>query len=623
MAHHSIVWACFLGATLLSTAPAQEVASTAIDGTNLAPSWETQRRAATYSLSVAGPRGQITDRNGVPLAQTRVSYNLSIVFPTPLDFTDQQIIDFANRQVASLKGLTSRPITFSPEALIQHYRNRGAIPFDIAMDLSPGEVQSMRAKLSSGLTLRPLYVRFYPQGSLAGAVIGYTGRTSGTSTRVLQNNDLLWPESEGREGLEQTFDDQLRGKPGQLDMTFDKDGRKTGEHLASPPVPGYNVVTTLDADLQRLAEKILQKRAKRGAIVLLDATTGEVLALASWPTFNPNDFVPAITEEKFDKIAKDPNIPLLPRAYRSAYPAGSTFKVFVGVAAFESHKIQPSSEFDCPAALDIGNLVFHNWKRGGAGSLNFRQALTQSCDTWFYQVGIKLGAGPLVSWAQRLGLGQRTGILLNAEAEGRIPTNEYMEAIYHRHLNSGDLANFSIGQGDILISPLQMAQAMATIANGGTLYQTRIVRQVQTLNNEIVYSYAPRAKDILNLGPVTREELRQGMIGVVSSANGTGGEASVKGIKVAGKTGTAQWGPKKKEKTAAWFAGFAPADAPQYAFAALYEGNVGERIHGGTAAAPMIGEFLRDVFKNEPVEKGKNQKEETDDESQMGSDESD
>lgn len=628
-AHHYILFACLLGVSFLPMARAQDLASTTTDGTNFTPSWETQRRAATYSLAVPAPRGQITDRNGVPLAQTRVSYNLSIVFPTPLDFTDQQIINFANSQVASVKGLTSRPIGFSSEELIQHYRNRGAIPFDIATDLPPAEVQAIRPKLSSGLTLRGLYVRLYPQGSLAGAVVGYTGRASRTSSRVLQNNDPLWPESEGREGLEQTFDDQLRGKPGQLDMTFDKDGRKTGEHLTTPPEPGYNVVTTLDADLQRLAEKILQKRAKRGAMVLMDVTNGEVLALASWPTFNPNDFVPAITEEKFEKIAKDPNIPLLPRAYRSAYPAGSTFKVFVGVAAFETHKIQPSSEFDCPGAMDIGNLVFHNWKKGNAGSLNFRQALTQSCDTWFYQLGIKLGAGPLVSWAQRLGLGQRTGILLNAEADGRIPTNEYMEANYHRHLNSGDLANFSIGQGDILVSPLQMAQAMATIANGGTLYQTRVVRQVQTLNNEIVYTYFPRAKDILNLGPVTREELRQGMVGAVSSANGTGGEASVKGVKVAGKTGTAQWGPKKKEKTAAWFAGFAPADAPRYAFAALYEGNVGEKIHGGTAAAPMIGDLLREVFKNEPAAKSKDEKEEKeekqdmDEEGQAGSDESD
>jgi penicillin-binding protein 2 len=383
-------------------------------------------------------------------------------------------------------------------------------------------------------------------------------------------------------------------------LIFDKNGRETGQNIAVAPEPGYNVVTTLDTDMQRLAEKILQKRCKRGAIVVIDPHTGEILALASWPTINPNDFVPTISQEKFDKLNSDPNIPLLPRAFRSAYPAGSTFKIFVGVAGFESHKLSPDDEFGCPAALDIGNLVFHNWRKSDGGDLNFRDALTQSCDTWFYQLGIKLGASVMVEWAQRMGLGQRTGILLNGEAEGRIPTDQYMQVTYKRHFSQGDLANFSIGQGDILVTPLQMAQAMATLANGGTLLQSRIVRQVQTLSGEVVYTYSPRAKDLLKLGPVTREELKEGMLGAVNSKNGTGGSAGLDNIKVAGKTGTAQWGPKKRERTAAWFAGFAPADNPQYAFAALYEGAVGEPVHGGTKAAPMIGDLLRELFKDVP-----------------------
>jgi penicillin-binding protein 2 len=263
-------------------------------------------------------------------------------------------------------------------------------------------------------------------------------------------------------------------------------------------------------------------------------------------------------------------------------------------------------------------LVFHNWKRNDAGDLNFRDALTQSCNTWFYQLGLKLGASKMVTWAQRLGLGKRTGIPLNGEAEGRIPTDDYMQATYQRHFSSGDLANLAIGQGDILITPLQMAQAMATIANGGTFYQTHIVRQVQTLNNEVVYSYGPHPKDVLNLGAVTREELRQGMLGVVNSRNGTAGSAAVNGIKVAGKTGTAQWGPKSKERTAAWFAGFAPAENPQYAYAALYEGAPGEYAHGGTKAAPMIGDLLRVLFKdqakNEEKKKSDQDEEQPDDE---------
>jgi penicillin-binding protein 2 len=595
----------------LSSGWSQEAATA--NPTHMTPSWETQRQAATYALSIPAPRGQITDRNGVPLAQTRVSYNLSVVFPTPFDFTDRQVVDFVNRAVLSARGLTSRPVGFSEEGAVQHYRNRGAIPFDIATDLSSEDVARAQGKVPLGLTLRAIYVRTYPQGPLAGQVVGYTGRTSRESTRILQNNEPLWPESEGREGLEQTFDDQLRGKPGQLNLTFDKDGNKSGERIAAPPEPGYNVVTTLDVDIQRLAEKILQKRAKRGAIVVMDPNTGDVLALASWPTIDPNDFVPTISEEKFQKIANDPNIPMLPRAYRSAYPPGSTFKMFVGVAGFETHAINPTDEFDCPPALDVGNLVFRNWKKTDAGDLNFRQALEQSCNTWFYQAGQKIGARALVSWAKRFGLGARTGILLNGEADGRIPTDEYMEQTYHRHILGGDLANLSIGQGDILISPLQMAQAMGALANGGIVYQARIVRQVQTLNNEVVYVYNPRAKDILKLSPVTIEELRKGMMEVVSGANGTGGAAELKNVKVAGKTGTAQWGPKKKERTAAWFAGFAPADGnPRYAFAALYEGAPGEMAHGGAVAAPMIGDLLREIFKGEPESKKTPQSEESD-----------
>jgi penicillin-binding protein 2 len=573
----------------------------AANPTPLTPSWETQREAATYALAIPAPRGQITDRNGIPLAQTRVSYNLSVVFPTPFDFTDEQIVNFVNKQAAAAREFTTRPVGFSDEAAVQHYRNRGAIAFDIAMDLPADEVAKAQGHLPTGLTLRAVYVRIYPQGSLAGQVVGYTGRTSRESTRSLQNNEPLWPESEGREGIEQTFDDQLRGKPGQLNLTFDKDGNKTGERIAIQPEPGYNVVTTLDADMQRLAEKILQKRAKRGALVVLDPNNGEVLALASWPTIDPNDFVPTISEEKFKKIANDPNIPMLPRAYRSAYPAGSTFKVFVGVAGFETHAIDPKEQFDCPSSLEIGNIVFRNWKKTDSGDLDFRQALAQSCNTWFYQAGQKIGSHALVSWAKRFGLGAKTGILLNGEAEGRIPTDEYMEQTYHRHILGGDLANLSIGQGDILISPLQMAQAMGTLANGGTLYQPKIVLQVQTLNNEVVYAYSPRARDVFKLGSVTMEELRKGMIDVVSS--GTGGAAELKNVKVAGKTGTAEWGPKKKERTAAWFAGFAPADAPKYAFAALYEGAPGELAHGGTVAAPIVGDLLRELFKEEPSPK--------------------
>jgi len=182
---------------------------------------------------------------------------------------------------------------------------------------------------------------------------------------------------------------------------------------------------------------------------------------------------------------------------------------------------------------------------------------------------------------------------------GRIPNDEYMKATHGRKLLNGDIANISIGQGDILVTPLQMAQAVAIVANGGTVYQTRLVQQVQTFDNQIVSAYQVRAKRTLDLSPETLEQVRTGMIDVVNGAGGTGHQASLDSVQVAGKTGTAQWGPKNKERTAAWFTGFLPANKPQFAFAAVYEGGVGSKVHGGTVAAPMIADIFKQLYKPE------------------------
>ena len=243
--------------------------------------------------------------------------------------------------------------------------------------------------------------------------------------------------------------------------------------------------------------------------------------------------------------------------------------------------------------MEVGNTTFHNWKHTDRGSLNFVQALTQSCDTWFYQVGIKTGAAPIMDWAARLGFGAKCGVPLKGEAEGRLPNDEYMQKTHGRKILGGDIANLSIGQGDLLVTPLQMAQSMAIVANGGTFYQTRLVQQVQTVSNEIVAAYSVRAKKEIGASPQTMQEVHTGMVDAVNAPLGTAHQASLENVSVAGKTGTAQWGPKEKERTAAWFAGFVPADHPQYAFAALYEGEVGSTVHGGSAAAPMIGKILR------------------------------
>jgi penicillin-binding protein 2 len=569
------------------------------------PSWETQKQARTYLLGIPAPRGQIVDRNGNPLAQTRVSYNLAISFPTPLRFSDNEALAYIRQETHRAELLLGRQIHV-PENGLKHYKNRGVLPLVIASDLRPGELETIKQQNSPNLTLQPVYQRYYPHGTLAGHVVGYAGRAGRPSDKPIENNELLWPNAEGRDGLEQTFDEQLQGKVGQYNISFDSIGRKAAEQISIPPQPGYNVVTTLDLGIQRLCEESLEKGTKRGAIVVLDPNNGEILALASWPTINPNDFVPAISTEAFRALQEDKDIPLLPRAFRSAYPPGSTFKVFVGLAALQSGRIAPDDEFSCPPAIEIGNLTFRNWKKEHAGMLNFADALTQSCNTWFYQVGLKIGGRIIGEYAHRLGLGSKTGIPLNAEAEGRIPTDEYMMKTYKRRLLNGDVANLSIGQGDTIITPLQMAQAMGAVANGGTLYQTRLVQQVQSLDDQIVHAYGVRARAQIDISNTVMNEIRRGMVQVVESRAGTAGRAEVPGVHLAGKTGTAQWGPKNNERTAAWFAGFVPADKPKYAFAALYEGEAKEDdTHGGTQAAPLIGRVMRELFKEEPREKSK------------------
>ncbi len=575
--------------------PTPEGSATPFEET-IKPTWETQKQARTYVLDIPAPRGQITDRNGAPLAQNKLSYNLTIDFPTPLDFSDAAALDFARQRIRAAERRLDRSLAIPDSAIIRHYHNRGFLPLEIAQNLKDAERAELQGNLPAGLSLKPIYLRVYPHKSLAGQIIGYTGRTSRNADGIIQNGQVLWPETEGREGLEQTFNSMLTGRHGKYKVTFDRDGRKTSERIVEPPVPGYNVVTTLDLSLQEMAEKALAAKAKRGAIVIVDPNNGDILALASWPTFDPNEFIPSISAAKFKELQDDPNIPLLPRAYRSAYPPGSTFKVAVALAAFESNTITPHDQYECVPAMDVGNTTFHNWKKTDRGSLNFVQALTESCDTWFYQVGIQMGSGPILDWAAKLGFGAKCGIPLKGEAEGRVPTDEYMKATHGRKILHGDIANLSIGQGDLLATPLQMAQAMAIVANGGTFYQARLVEQVQTVGNEIVAAYSVRAKKTVAASATAMEQVHTAMVDAVNAPAGTAHQASLDKVSVAGKTGTAQWGPKERERTAAWFAGYVPAEHPQYAFAALYEGDVGSTVHGGSAAAPMIGRILRQVY---------------------------
>jgi penicillin-binding protein 2 len=589
-----------LGSTLL--AQEARVASTTRTGAaKLAPSWETQQQAGTSILAIPAPRGQIVDRHGAPLAQTRISYNLCIQFPTPLSFSEAEVRTFCERRIAAAEALLARPIAWTPEQMQKHYKNRGILPVVIALDLKHSEIEAIKKTNPEGLTLQPTYQRHYPNGRLAAHVIGYAGRSGRTLDGPIQPNEPMWPGAEGREGLEQSFDDQLQGRIGQYAITTDASGRRVTEQVTAPPQPGYNIVTTLDIRIQKLCEQALERGCKRGAMVVVDPRNGDVLALASWPTFNPNSFIPFISAEAFKALQDDPAIPLFPRAFRAAYPPGSVFKIFSGVAAMQSGKIDSGDAFPCPPGMRIGGLMFGNSRRGHQGSLTFSEALTQSCNTWFYQVGMKIGSATMADYAQRFGLGQRTGIPLHAEAAGVVPNDEYFMRVHNRTMMGGDLANFAIGQGDVTTTPLQIAMAVGAAGNGGTLYAARLVNQVQSIDGQIVTGYDVRARSQIDFDKDVLKSLKSGMTGVVESRAGTAPVMRISGLRVGGKTGTAQWGPKNKERTAAWFAGVAPIDNPKYAFAALYESDVrnADSSHGGDTAAPMMARVMRELAKDE------------------------
>lgn len=582
------------------------LAGAAAQTDSIRPTWLTERFARTYVLKIPAPRGQIVDRNGEPLAVTRVAQNLGVVFPTPCDYPASRAVAFAREQIRKAERLTGRKIAVSDKAIERHYTNRGVLPLDIAQDLSPEETAAVKGQLGDGLTLRPMYVRYYPNGVLAAHIIGYASRSGSLLSGPIENNEMLWPDAEGRDGLEASFNEQLTGKPGQLTIQFDAKGKKVSEKVTVAPEPGYNVITTLDLNLQRLCEKALEKGTKRGALVFVDPNNGDILAMSSWPSFDPNAFIPTVSLETDKALNDNPDKPLIARSFRSVYPPGSTFKTFIGVAALESGAISTVDEFSGPPSLTFGNQVMRNWKKTDAGMLTLAQALEQSCNTWFFQVGIRTGAKPIVEWSQRFGFGAKTGIPLRAEAEGLVPTDDFMRKRENRRLSHGDIANFSIGQGDLLVSPLQLAQAMGTIANGGVFYQARLVLQVQSLDDKVVTGYDLRIKDQLGIQPSHYEAIKEGLVNVINGAHGTAGRAfsSVENVEVAGKTGTAEWGPKKDGRNASWFAGFAPADKPKYAFAALYESDKNEKnSHGGTVAAPLVAQVIKEIYKKEPKPK--------------------
>ncbi len=555
----------------------------------------TRRDARTITLRIPAPRGMIVDRVGEPLAQNKVAYQVALQFPQFENADREFVINWARNRLGSLATLVKNPTSFTDDELFDHYRHRRWLPLLVSGHLADQEARVLETRLTSGMILHPVYRRYFPHGEVAAHILGYTGSVGKLPTGPINFNEPLWEESEGRAGLEKIFNDELTGEPGMKKLLFDENGNKLLEEQVKRPRPGGTLVTTLDLKWQLLAEKTLRDGCRRGAFVVIDAITGEVLVMASRPSFDLNMFIPGVSDQHYKMLNEDPSTPLYGRAFQSAYPPASSYKPVVALAALNNGVVTETSTINCPAAITIGNHTFNNWSKIPEGSIDVKRAIARSCNTWFYQVGIKTRPSVFLGLSKQLGFGERTGLPLIGETPGLVPSDEWMLKHEKRRILDGDTANLSIGQGSLLASPLQVAQAMAGIANGGALPKLHLIRQVQDTRGRVTKAPLPERRYWLGVEEHAVKVVREGMADTVNSGGGTGRSAALSYTTLCGKTGTAQWGPQSKNQRLAWFAGFLPEDNPRYSFAVLYEGRPNEKVSGGRMAAPMVKKFFEGI----------------------------
>jgi len=561
----------------------------------------TRTEARTFTFSIPAPRGQILDRNGYPLAQSKVAYYAAISFPfLGSEVPDEEVLRYAGERLFHVNNILGAKWDLSAKTIIEHYRERRWVPLTFSSVLTETEVDELSRQKMEGLTLHPVYLRHYPQGKTLSHVIGYVGKRPPRTTGPIVNDEDLWGQAIGVDGLEEAFEAELRGTPGRVNVLFEADGTKVKEEVLSRPRPGFNVVTSIDLEMQRICENLLAERMKRGAMVVMDVRNGDIVAMASFPQFDPNQFIPAITPENYAALVEDPAKPLFPRAYRATYPAASTFKVAAALGFLESGYITANDLYPCPNAWSVGNVVMRNWNKNGEGAMNVVGAITRSCNTWFYTVAANAGADSMSYMATRLGLGQKTGIPLK-EAEGFIPSNRYWLDKYGYMMSDGEEAVMSIGQGKVEVTPLQMARMMAAVGNGRQVLKPRLVLQVQDLNHELERTFSVEALGALNVDSYSLRAVQRGLYDVVNAGNGTGKQAFHK-ITVSGKTGTGQWNVALKQNIS-WFAGYFPSKNPIYSFSVIYEGDPGEVVSGGKTSAPVVGAFLEQYLTEENYNK--------------------
>jgi len=562
------------------------------------------------SVKIVAPRGPIVDRDGRLIVENRPGLAVGI---RPMDVPQGELQTVVARLAAVLRVPEKRirqKLRESTGLTLQQLDSREAVGgYDLVVvdeDVGRRVVSRLleRNALYPGVEVRKDYLRSYPMGELAAQVLGHLGEIDREQLeqaryRTYKSGDVI-----GQGGVESTYDSWLRGRDGLARVEVDAMGRpKSREPVAGGrlPEPGDTLVLTLDSKVQAKAEEALRYgidlahgsqnwRANGAAAVVMDVKNGELLALASYPTFDPAVWADGLTEKEWKKLG-DPqaNQPLLNKAFQGVYAAGSTFKAIDAVAALEEGVIVPSTRYYCnghyPPSGDIGGSTWRCWTPYGHGSPDLVTALSQSCDVYFYNVGYAFynrAGTELADWAMRLGLGKETGIDIPGEVAGRVPTPEWRQQYFKDEIDKiwkpGNSILLSIGQGDLEVTPLQMAVAYAAIANGGTVVQPHLGQKILSPEGKVVRKLGTGKVKKLAISAGTLDAVRKGL----RSAATVGTSAAVFGsypVAVAGKTGTAEVYGKGDY---AWYASYAPADDPRYVVVVLIE----QGGHGGTAAAP-------------------------------------
>ncbi len=544
--------------------------------------WEKSEANRMREIVLPSQRGLIKDRGETILADNKASFKVSIIRENCEDY------DKSCRKISRLLKIEEDVL----KERIKRYESFPVFkPIVIKENLSFEEVAVIEARKLEfpELFLQAEPKRFYPFGDLAAHALGYIQELSGEEIKKGLYQQRRLGDLIGKTGIEKVYEATLVGTDGEALEIVDSMGRSKGKIAKREPEKGQNIILTLDYALQEKAEELLEGR--EGAVVMMDPQTGEILALASYPTFDPNKFIDRFTPEEWLDLVNSPEFPLENRAIRGQYAPGSIFKLVIDLGALELGIIDEETTFTCKGEIEIYNEPFTCWVEKGHGEMNLIQGIRNSCNIYHYQVGKKMGIDEISRYAKMLGFGAKTGIDLPGEKTGLVPDPQWKREVRKERWQPGETISVSIGQGPLMVTPLQVALYTSIIANRGRKVTPHLLNS-QSLAGKRVFS----EKDAVDIELSTFETVIQGMWEVVNKG-GTGWAANVKGFDICGKTGSTQLISTEKDKekkveeeeeeeetkTHSWFTGFAPRDNPKIVVTVIIEyGGM-----GGATAAPL------------------------------------